>query len=411
MFDAILELQQPILLIEDYAFARGEAIKALENKSLDKDVIAPATAEECIVILESKEFSAAAVDDRLTHWVGKNFEDPLVGDGFEIKDGVGIAELLMKNNVKDDFSLGMFSSHEPNLVARLRQRELTPKVQLLSQRNLSPRESNKYLIDFVENHLTKKIIIKPLFTETNLPVEAELYFAKKILTCRAKGNYTWRIGNYAWKAAVNLPMRSENEDDIYAGVEKIMFTLQYQNRYLYRLTHENSGEQLDAENILSDDEGRQSKSAKAFGLMFDLFFVLITTRTYLNGEIQLTLLKTLNRTVRPEAKLQLVKILFKVLSGDPGFGFTAKEQVYDFLSLFKEDGFPMVLDVFKGRIDYAEEGQYILKLDSYSPENIVLRPAWDQEFLHGQYLELSSRFEYTVFIPDTGGHGYHFEVL
>ena len=414
MDDVLLELDTPVLLIEDYPAARSAVMYDLERKNLHKEVYAPESSAQCIEVLNALSFNTVAIDLLLEHWVGRDKSMPLVVDEQDLDDGVAIAAYL-KTNREADLRIGMFSSHEGSLETKLRQINMFKDVEILSQQNLPKGNSNKYISDFIERSRIRKIHIKQLHTTDRvLTEEAKLYLVKKILSCRQQGDFLWRIGEFTWKVVVNTIMVMEEDIDSVPGLTsngpEYRFILEFRELFLYELTEESSGCCVNADQFLESGYKGTCPPVE-FSLLFDMFCVLISVRRYMEKRIGLEGLMRLNAGSSATAKFQLAKLLYKTIAQDDAFGFLTRDAVNEYLQPFRGNGFSQILDVYKGRVDVCDEGLCYVKLESYSPEAFVSKEVFGAEFLLKQYIEEGSVFEYTVFLPDGGGYGYYFEVI
>jgi hypothetical protein len=406
------------LYIEDYDNSREEGLRAFRENKIT-NIIAPISNPQCKVEVESGEFKGAIIDFKLSYWVGKNNETAIQLGDKECYNGIEIAEFLFSKH--KDIHIGLYSSKEDDLNLKLKGSAIRNKIEVVSQKNVSKKNINQFLPDFFKQFHNLEIIVKPLHNPVNMPPEIQNYYAKKLLNIRNRGIYYWRAGIFNWICGVNMPITRQLEElkesnsnfNFEYPEHNFQIKLDFDDFNLSEFAFPELNYSLKTKNT---DELIKTKEPDFVTEDIRNIQDLFVARALCNKEALMRLgfnkiiklLSPLNQV----AKFESQKILFNEVQEIGEFKITNKENIYSVLYEFRKNGFPQVLDVYKGHVESVDNKIAYVKLTSMSPERVVRSELFNKDIIKLYNLEEDSEFEYTIYKPSIGGgSAYHIEPI
>jgi hypothetical protein len=398
------------LLIDDNSDWVSEVVESLSNKKY-YNVIAPQSLSDCIKELTKFSFKAVMIDYNLKRWVGGDNSPIPLGEN-KVHNGIEIAQYLF--SVSKNVHIGVYSSYEEDLINELKRLNLYNKVDVLTRKNHSHRDSLKFLSDFIDKFYNIDIFVKPLHKEEQkIPIQIQSFFNKKILKYPDIGEWLLQTGQYIWQIAVNKSLSEQ-----YSEIERYnnkLYTYnnpinQYKTKYDKNdgLIQEFKFEETSLK-ITNIKPNSLSKSYLGSYNILEFFYTKCFCEQYLRSNINdKDLIKILSK-VSDKSKLESQCILFKEFS----LKHDTRENVQSAFDSFKNESFQSILDIYKGRVDNIDRTNNTasVRFESLSPKKIVRSETLSIDFLEAHSLELESQFEYTLYKDTAGGTATNIEPI
>lgn len=407
-----------ILYIEDDHNNRIEGERALSRKKYT-NIVAPRTLAECENLLKANNLKGAIIDFSLANWVGVANNHPLnIDNGIECHNGVEIAKYLLSKNY--NIHIGLFSSFEEELKKKIDNFKIGSKVEFISQKNVDPRNVYDFLPQFVEKFYNFKAQIKPLFESNNnkLTPEIKSFYNKKLLLTHNMGNYFWRAGSFRWIAGVNKEIsevasnyETTDKNNSETLITKYNLIFDKESLILNEIIDLDNNESLKISDLqLGSDAFGNDISHSRNKSLFELYIVKYLCKLYCDNIINIRDVMHLLLPFSTSAKLESQKILFTLLQ-EKYESIKTREELYSHLSIFVDNGFPMILDIYKCLYDSKNENKAYIKIQSQGPEKLTKGEVFNRQFLENYNVEENAKFEYTIYKPNEGGSAYHIEPM
>ncbi|MGC2236156.1 MAG: hypothetical protein WA584_08340 [Pyrinomonadaceae bacterium] len=396
------------LYVEDDYDSRNAVLGYLRDKNYH-DIIAPTSIAECVEAIESKRFNRAVIDNNLSHWVDRNTVNSIKIGNRECYNGIQLAKVLEYYNY--NIQIGLFSSHTYELQNAIKSWRGDSSFEILKVERGSP---NKHILDFIERNYKLEITIKPLHKiKGELPNAIQAFYAKKIINLPKTKDDLWKAGEYAWLVGVNkdishrfAKIEKSNKYTLDNPEEEFLITIDKNDSDVESIIDKSTDTEINFKNILT--KGSIPKSDK---FIYSYFITQAICKKYLTNQVGIEkVIKTL-KSLGESAMFESQKILFKKLPQTVTTQINHKEEVYELLKEFSSSHFPKILDIYKCRVDFVEDGVAHVKLESFSPEKAVRVERFSTEFLNNHNIDENS-FEYTIYIPPIGGgSAFHIEPI
>jgi hypothetical protein len=311
--------------------------------------------------------------------------------------------------------IGMFSSSPGHLRQQLPE-PLPDTVRLLSQNQYKKQFSHDWIPDYVNQFYEFTVRVQPCsYGQGSMPRNVQLYYAKRVRSFLTIGSHIWKAGAWAWQVHIQ-EKKNEKLGEAFVQYQPLppandTFVVKI-DRDDYRLSEFHCPEQeihIYRHEVARADYILQQHSDKTFGLLLELVQLELLLTLFFAGNITSRKLIQHLRTMSDSAKLESQKILFKKWSAREEC--QSKEDVYQRMRPFQEEGLDAILDIYCGRIDQLEPPRAFVKLNSLSPEKQVCAETFNASILQRQCIDEHAAFEYTIYHPSEGSEAFHIEPL
>jgi len=406
------------LYIDDDIVNREQGVNELKRRNFNKQVIAPANHEECKTAIETYTFNKALIDYKLTSWVGKDNNNAITIANTECFNGIELAKQIAERSPETE--IGLFSSYEQALKSELKKSSISEIVEVVSQIDLPPDDSLRYIPDFFSKTYTFKITSKAIHKDPQeVPGEILTYYSKKLYTCLNEMETVFHAGKFCWLVGVNKDISAK-----YTEIESLGKEFTSKNKEVNYEIGVNKDNSFPTYIYLSEIDLKINASSSPEEItelnnqlnqhienkyILDYFITTHICRQYLESRISDSTAMEVLKILGEYSMYESQKLFFKLLLNK--FNLGTKEEIYKRLNHFKRNGFPLVLDIFKGRVDAIQDNKALIRLESLSPENIVRKETLALDLLTTYHLELDSQFELTIFKNFFGATSTHIEPI